>query len=169
MLMGWLSTDLYVQIHEGRLSVTNLDTGDEVTSATIVAVPRREGEKPRLVEASELEAATIEEEQGRIELIDGFGHDRVLIGDFEAAEFALKSVVRSLLPGWWTRIGSALVHIQREIRGGVTTVELRAVRDLMEYAGAKHTRLYLRPTEVPVREVRRLLSVEPGREPHLLD
>ena len=83
MLMGWLSTDLYVQIHEGRLSVTNLDTGDEVTSATIVAVPRREGEKPRLVEASELEAATIEEEQGRIELIDGFGHDRVLIGDFE--------------------------------------------------------------------------------------
>jgi hypothetical protein len=165
--MGWLSSDLYIQIDKGWLSVTNLDTGDEVTSGTIVAVPRHKGEKPRLVAISELEAARVDEEQGRAKLIDGFGHERVVIGDFEAAEFALKSVIRSLLPGWWVRIGTALVHVRREMRGGLTDVELRAVRDLLEYAGAKHTRLYLQPAEVPMREVRRLLSAEPGREPHL--
>src|SRR6056297_903535 len=122
--MGWLSTDLYMQIHEGWLSVTNLDTGDEVTSNTVVAMPRRKGEKPRLVETSELEAATIEEEQGRIELVDGFRHERVLVDDFLAAEVALRTTAKRVVSNRWLRVGSILIHIQRELEGGATGVEI---------------------------------------------
>jgi hypothetical protein len=165
--MGWLSSDLYIQIDKGWSSVTNLDTGDEVTSATIVAVPRRKGEKPRLVNTSGLEAATIEEKQGRIKLADGFGHERVLVGDFLAAEVALRTITRHVLPNRWKRVGGVLIHIRRELRGGYTEIELRAVRDLVSLIGPKQFYFYERPNSLSPREAKRLLGADPKREPNL--
>lgn len=163
--MSFLSTDIYVQAKRSWMSLVDLKTEREVSSSTLIALPLRERGRPELV--SDINRAETAAARGAIELLDGFGHDRVFVGDFEAAEYALKLLLKRVKPAWWRRVDHILFHVQREMAGGLTEVEKRAIRDLCLYVGAKHVRLYLKPTTLSLRDVRRLLKMDDGREPHL--
>jgi len=74
---------------------------------------------------------------------DGFGHERVLIGDFDIADQVLKFVLRKVLkfPAFIRPV--AVVHIKRKLAGGITQVEQRSVIDCFESAGARDVYIWM--------------------------
>lgn len=96
----------------------------------------------------------------------GFDHPRVVLGDWAAANASLKAAIARVAPSRWHRVRRALFHVQHEWEGGLTEVELRALKDLaLDTAGLRsRINLYLRPAVLPGDEVGRLLAATPGSE-----
>ena len=87
---------------------------------------------------------------------EGFGHPRLLIGDYRLAEHAIKRALGRVLgvQEWPHRV---LVHVQEELDGGVSEVEVRALRELGLHAGAHEVWLYRKPKKLSRDEVEGLL------------
>ncbi len=97
----------------------------------------------------------------------GFDHPRMPVGNFEAADSALKGAIQRIAPPWPRRLGRLLFHIQHEWEGGLTEVELRAVKDLSTSAGATSVNVYIIPKDLSDAEIQRLLRAKRGSEPGL--
>lgn len=98
----------------------------------------------------------------------GFGHPRMPVGNFEAADAALKGAIYRIAPSWPRRLGRILFHIQHEWEGGLTQVELRAIMDLSVSAGARAVRVYAIPGALSETDIQRLLRAKRGSEQGLV-
>ncbi len=97
----------------------------------------------------------------------GFDHPRMPVGDFGAADAALKGAIQRIAPSWPRRLNRLLFHIQHEWEGGLTEVELRAVKDLSVSAGATSVTVYIIPQALSEADIQRLLRAKRGSEPGL--
>lgn len=99
----------------------------------------------------------------------GFSHPRLPVGDFGAAHAALAEAVASVKPSRLHKVRRALFHVQHDWEGGVTEVELRAIKDLAtDTTGGARVNVYLRPANLSESEVRQLLDAKPGSRPGLV-
>ena len=99
----------------------------------------------------------------------GFSHPRLPVGDFGAAHSALSAAVASVRPSRLYKVRRVLVHIQHDWNGGVTEVELRAIKDLaVDTTGTFRINIYVRPADLSETDVRELLDAKPGSRPGLI-
>src|SRR5690606_14079259 len=118
---------------------TDLRTGAAVETATLIAIDNRTGKgRPATQGDRESEVVT---------LIDGFDHPRVIIGDFQVADLALKHAWKELRSSRFAQLRGMLIHVQDEWEAGISGIEKRALRDIAGSLGANlhRTRLFLRP------------------------
>lgn len=93
----------------------------------------------------------------RFSVEEGFGHPRLLIGDFLRAETALRRATEHVFgPGQRPR--RLLMHAQEELDGGLSEVELRVMREAALGTGAREIWLYRSPRKLTRDDVNRLLN-----------
>jgi len=67
-----------------------------------------------------------------------FTTQRLLVGDFTAAEFAIKSLLKKVTPaGWFTISPKILIHAMEMTEGGLSQIEERALCEVAKVAGAR--------------------------------
>ncbi len=85
-----------------------------------------------------------------------FAHPRMVFGDFNVSEKLVAGAVRAFYNQQsWTffrPVVGAIIHPLRNLEGGLTQIEIRALRELAENVGARrvavHTGRELTPAEV---------------------
>lgn len=75
----------------------------------------------------------------RTRKITPFNHPRVLIHEFEALEIFTRYLIKNLTLKFWKNTKTFVFQLDYEPLGGITDVELRAIRDYLEHVGAKET------------------------------
>ncbi len=75
-----------------------------------------------------------------------FEHPRVLFNEFAAAEKILQFVIRELSPKkFFAPSNVVVVHPDSELEGGLTQIEARALREMVQGAGAREVHIYCGP------------------------
>ncbi|MBD9582775.1 rod shape-determining protein [Delftia sp. DLF01] len=130
---------IYVQISPKRLTLKDPKTGQtlsEVPELALSPPPRRRilaaGPQARLAAASE-----------PAEVVNPFAHPRSLISDFILAEQLLKYQLRRMhRRAWLAASPHIVIHPLGDPEGGFTQVELRALRELANAAGASKVNVW---------------------------
>lgn len=133
------ANQLYVQIRENELALTDLATGKVWREEPLMAI-KHEWNITRILavgsEARRRQAADVE-------LINPFSHPRTLLKDFIAAEKLLQLAFRQLNQSSVFRPSpSVIIHPLEKTEGGLTEVEERAFRELALGAGARGVLLW---------------------------
>jgi len=125
---------LYVQIWENRIKVTNINTGNIYDEKPLIAIETDEKGNKKILEFGNNAAS----QSGRqVEIINPFSHPRVLFSDFESGEKLLQHILFLLLGN--KRLSSSpvvVIHPMEKIEGGLTMIEKRALSELGAGAGA---------------------------------
>jgi len=75
--------------------------------------------------------------------INPFKHPRILISDFRVAEVLLMHAFKSVCPRSWLRPHPiAVCHVVEPLEGGLSEIEVRALMEMIEGAGARETFLW---------------------------
>jgi len=130
---------IYVQISPERLTLKDPKTGQtlsEVPELALSPPPRRRilaaGPQARLAAASE-----------PAEVVNPFAHPRSLISDFILAEQLPKYQLRRMhRRAWLAASPHIVIHPLGDPEGGFTQVELRALRELANAAGASKVNVW---------------------------
>lgn len=85
--------------------------------------------------------------QGGAQVFNPFAHPRSLVSDFTLAQQVLKTFVRRVVGGGFRFLPSPLVvmHPLGEHAGGLTQVEVRALRELALGLGAREAQVWQGP------------------------
>jgi rod shape-determining protein MreB len=134
LLPRLFSNELYIQIRETELAVTELGTGKVWCDEPLLAIKREAG-MTRILEVG----SKAKRRQGpAVELINPFSHPRTLLKDFIAAEKLLQVAFRQLHQSSVFRPSPfVIIHPLEKTDGGLTEVEERAFRELALGAGAR--------------------------------
>ena len=151
-IIRWkLSKALYVQVWEHRLRVSVINATDVFDEKPLMAIKTTSLGKKIVAEignkAESLNAPNTE-------LFNPFSHPRSLIADYQVAEKILQHVFRLLHKGWYIRPSPDVIfHPMEKVEGGLTTIEMRAFRELFSGAGASDTYLHIgSPLQIVGRE-----------------
>ncbi|KAA0695069.1 rod shape-determining protein MreB [Halopseudomonas laoshanensis] len=130
-----LSTCFYVQIRASRLTVTNTTTGERWDQAPLLALESNaKGGKTLLTIGDEAKKRV----GAGIELVNPFAHPRTLISDFSLAEKLLQEVFKAMSKNRLMPASPAVIMQPLEkLEGGLTQIEIRAMRELALGAGAR--------------------------------
>jgi len=72
-----------------------------------------------------------------------FSHPRMLLGDFNVAERALKEALHKMRkPRFWTMPPKVVLHPRERLEGGLSPIEHRAITELAIAAGAMKVGLF---------------------------
>lgn len=88
----------------------------------------------------------------RIVVVNPFAHPRLVVGDFEIAEALLRFALAKLMKNGSYRRPDIIVHPLRELAGGLSDIESRALVDLAASAGARQVGIH-QGTELGAAEV----------------
>lgn len=140
-LTAWLgkltnNNPVYVRFDRDSITLRDSGSGNQLEEVPVLAVSRS---KPKRIlgvgRSAEISAAETREQY---ELFNGFDHPRVLLDDFLAAEKVLEHLFRKLLSARIFRPSPVVVmHPLGNIEGGMTQIEIRAIRELAAGAGAR--------------------------------
>ncbi|MES2937679.1 MAG: rod shape-determining protein [Pseudomonadota bacterium] len=121
---------LYAQISPDRLTLRNARTGEAISEIPEMAI----GAKSTIVGVG----AEARMRQGpAVQVVNPFAHPRSLMSDFTVGEQLLKAFVRRLLPkSIFAAAPKIVIHPLGEPAGGLTQVEIRALREMALGAGA---------------------------------
>jgi len=133
------SHDLYIQLRETELTITDLGSGRVWRDEPLLAI-KREGKYTRILAVG----GEARRRQGAgVELLNPFSHPRTLLKDFTAAEKLLQAAYRQLHQSTVFRPSPfVLIHPLEKTEGGLTEVEERAFRELALGAGARGVLLW---------------------------
>lgn len=136
-----LGTDLYVQIWENRIKVTDIRTGKVFDEAPLLATRTEKGGRKVVVAVGD-EVNNIPSDEN-IEITNPFSHPRALLNDFFVAEKLLQYIVRTLLgKKWISPSPRVVIHPMEKGEGGLTVIEHKAFRELALGAGARKVVLH---------------------------
>ncbi len=145
----------YVRVNRERLSARDVATGEEVECRTHISI----NDSKIVVSVGD----PISPEATNT--LQPFDHPRILIEDYTAAEKIFMYVVRKL-SGYKYFMPSPVmvVHPDLELEGGITQIELRALREIAEASGARtvyfHSGRQLTDQEVRAIAVGEMQSLE---------
>ncbi len=125
---------LYIRISEGRIYAKNLDSGAVFDEPALLAVSESGGRKLIVAVGNNVSAAVAETGAVRIAPFDT--HPRVLADDFDSAsaifKYAMKQVAgRSFIAP------TAVVHVTKNLAGGLSAIEKRALQEVAQSAGLR--------------------------------
>lgn len=134
-LLARLSPCFYVQIRASRLTVTNTTTGERWDQAPLLALESNaKGGKTVLTIGDEAKKRV----DAGIEVVNPFTHPRTLISDFSLAEKLLQEVFKAMSKNRLMPASPAVImHPLEKLEGGLTQIEIRAMRELALGAGAR--------------------------------
>lgn len=127
----FLAKRLYVRLSAEEISVVRADTGRAFTEKPLVALKSVEG---RWLNLEIGQAAAALEAMGR-PVINPFQHDRVFVGDFDAAVALLRGATRAVLGGIMLR-PVMIVHPTHHLPSPLAPIEYRALLDIAFMSGA---------------------------------
>ena len=134
---------LYVQLSPDVLTIRDPRTKEAFSEPPELAI-RGNGKKQII--AFGRAARGVAREPG-IKVINPFTHPRTLISDFTSADQLLKQFIRQLLGRrLFTRAPRLVLHPLGEFEGGLTQVELRALKELGMSAGASQINIWEGPS-----------------------
>jgi len=131
------SAKFFIRISADRLYVKNLQNGQVFDEAAMVA----------FADSTKKTAIAFSDASARPDAVYVWPfkeHPRLLLSDFAAAEALLKYAVRRLTPSLSLFAPDFIVEVTRPLEGGIGTIELRALEELCQAAGARRM-LYLAP------------------------
>lgn len=128
-LRAFLKPVVYARLEPDLLSLREAGSGRSLSEAPIAAISR--DEKKRVLAVGE--GARLADG----DVVNPFKHPRTLIADFTIGEAVLKGFLKKLYAGRWFWPAPLLVlHPRGSPEGGLTQIELRALRELGMGAGA---------------------------------
>lgn len=128
-------TRLYIQISAERLRISSPQIIRSYESIPVVAIEAVKGKK--IVAGIGADAEMLRNKPN-MTFVNPFGHPRLVLGDFTVGEKLLCHAVRSILKGkWFTPMLLGIVHPERQLEGGLTQIEYRALRELCVNAGCR--------------------------------
>lgn len=131
-LRAFLKPVVYARLEPELLSLREAGSGRSLSEPPIAAVSK--GRVLAVGEAARLHAG---------EVVNPFKHPRTLIADFTVGEAVLKGFLKKLYAGRWFWPAPLLVlHPRVNAEGGLTELELRALRELGIGAGAYRVLLW---------------------------
>ncbi|MDE1153463.1 MAG: rod shape-determining protein [Micavibrio sp.] len=131
------SAKFLIRISADRLYAKNLQNGQVFDEAAMVA----------FADSTKKTAIAISDASARADAVYVWPfreHPRLLLSDFTAAEALLKYAVRRLTPSLSLFAPDFIVEVTRPLEGGIGAIELRALEELCQAAGARRM-LYLAP------------------------
>lgn len=132
---------VYVQISPQRLAVRDPVKQISIAEVPEVAIRKIPGEKARVAAVGS--AARLAGSEPHTAVHNPFAHPRSLISDFTVAELLLKAFMLRLRENAVLVPAPVVVmHPLGEQAGGLTQIELRAMRELGLGAGASKVRLW---------------------------
>lgn len=134
------ATVLYIQVSEKCLKVKNLKNGRTYEDKPVFALQSEGGKMKCLAFGSK----AYQQKGTNIKLANGFSHPRTLLGDFVLIERALQEAVReSCQGGFFTPSPQIILHPQEKIEGGLTSVEIRALKEACAGSGARSVKIWI--------------------------
>lgn len=123
----------YLRVNRERVSVRNVSTGD------VVEVTPKLG----LDSANKILSVGDPADPFAVRVLAPFEHPRILINDFTGGEKLIEYVFQKLSGNRVFRPAPiVLVHPDLDLEGGLTQIEARALREMVEGAGARRVYLY---------------------------
>jgi rod shape-determining protein MreB and related proteins len=154
-----LDQKLYVRIHPESLTVRDVGSGAFVQEPPLVAISK--GQK-RGVLAVGNEASLLSGDPN-VEIVNPFNHPRTPLSDFTFAEVLLKAFVKKLRGSRFSLLSPTMVmHLAVDLEGGITPIEIRALRELGIGAGARKSVGWIGP-DLTDDQVRRFAFPATGR------
>ena len=146
MLKAFFEQHLYIQLSPQRVLVRDPKSGQAVDEVPEIAVQRPSGGKATVLAVGA--AARAAAAQPDTTVANPFAHPRSLVSDFTLAELVLKAFVRRVFGSKRLFLPSptSVIHPLGEHAGGLTQVELRALRELALGAGAASVKVWQGPT-----------------------
>lgn len=89
----------------------------------------------------------IESEPIRIatQTVNPFNHPRMILHQFELAEQFIRYIIKKFKTAWWKSTRTFVFQLDYAPDEGITDIELRAIRDLLEHSGAREIYI-IKPT-----------------------
>jgi rod shape-determining protein MreB and related proteins len=144
-LKTFFSRILYVQLSPQRLSVRDPARGRGIAEVPELAIEVPPDGKARRVLAVGQQARGLASMPSTI-IVNPFTHPRSLVSDFTCAEQVLKAFVKKVVGRAWLQPQPLIVmHPLGEHEGGLTQIELRAIRELGLGAGGARVLIWLGP------------------------
>lgn len=145
-----LSPCFYVQMRENRLTVINVATGDRWDQAPLLALEANaKGIKSVVAVGDEAKRRV----GPGIEVVNPFAHPRTLLSDFSVAEKLLQEVFKAMSKSSLMPTSPAVImHPLEKLDGGLTQIEVRAMRELALGAGARDV-LVREGAELPAQDI----------------
>jgi rod shape-determining protein MreB len=133
MMLSFLQSTVYVQLHPERLTVRHVQSGRSVSGPPIAAITS--GPKPELVAVGD--AARTPPPDKQVRVLNPFKHPRTLLADFTLGEQVLKAFMKKLFEGnLFARAPVVVLHPRIDPQGGFTQIEIRALHELALGSGA---------------------------------
>ncbi|MCP5410063.1 MAG: rod shape-determining protein [Chromatiaceae bacterium] len=140
-LLHKCGTTIYVRIWENRINFTDIQTRKSFDEKPLVAIDTKEKLKSEIVAVGNAALSNLAE---GIEIINPFSHPRVLFTDFVVGEklfqYALKKLLGNKL---FSPAPVMIIHPMEKIEGGLTMIEVRALKELAFGAGARDSVVYV--------------------------
>lgn len=145
-LLARFAGRLYVQLSPERLTVRNPKSGQTISEVPEAAIGGPAGRPAQLLATGSAARAAAAAAPG-VTLANPFAHPRSLLSDFTTAQAVLKSFVRRAAgkSAWMQAAPIIVMHPLGEHAGGLTQIELRALRELAFGAGASEVILWQGP------------------------
>ncbi|MEW8626579.1 MAG: rod shape-determining protein [Candidatus Thiodiazotropha sp.] len=138
-LLNKFGTTIYAQIWEDRLKLTDIRSSKVFDEKPLVAINTNEKSKPVVAVGN---AALVKNGDG-IDVINPFSHPRVLFSDFTVGEKLFQYAMKGLLDNKLLSPAPAIIiHPMEKTEGGLTMIEVRALKELAYGAGARDFVIY---------------------------
>jgi len=120
------------------LSVRDISEKEEIEDIPLMAVSKGNNRSVLAIGAAAKEEAL--SSKNEFELLNGFDHPRTIISDFTIAEKTLQHFFHKLSKNKLLRPSPIVVmHVLEKLDGGLTQVEVRALKELAIGAGARES------------------------------
>lgn len=133
-------TRIYIQVSEKRMKLSSPQTAESYECTPFVAIEDVNGRK--LISAIGREAEALIG-KANMNVVNPFAHPRMALGDYTVGEKLLQHAVRSFLKGkWFVPMLTGIIHPERQLEGGLTQIECRALRELCDGAGFRKSAIH---------------------------
>ncbi len=140
-LLNKFGTTIYAQIWENRLKLTDIQSRKSFDEKPLVAINTNERSKTIVIAFGN--AASLAAGNG-VDVINPFSHPRVLFSDFTVGEKLFQYAIKELLGNKLLSPAPAIiVHPMEKTEGGLTMMEVRALKELAFGAGARDSIIYV--------------------------
>lgn len=136
---------LYIRISEGRIYAKNLDSGAVFDEPALLAVSESSGRRLIVAVGNTVQAAVAE--TGAVKIAPFDTHPRVLVDDFDSASAVFKYAVKQVT-GRSFIAPTAVVHVTKNLAGGLSAIEKRALQELAQSAGLRGIKILDDPAVV---------------------
>jgi rod shape-determining protein MreB len=123
------TTTFYIQIWDNRLKVTNLNNGNTYDDIPLIAISNEK------IQAIGKDVSVYPH------AVNPFSHKRVLFDNFDTASMIIRyAFEQTIRRNFFSPI--AIVQVKKQLESQLTSIEQRALCEVMTNAGARETIIY---------------------------